>query len=72
MKRTMTGIMAAALAVGGMMQADTVAREVFNFPKPSKPRSTKLWTCRKCGNKFSPNVSNSLCDGCIRARDGES
>lgn len=36
-----------------------------------KLRNRRVWKCKKCRNEFYPNMSNSLCDECIRRRDGD-
>ncbi|WDL97822.1 hypothetical protein [Alicyclobacillus sp. ALC3] len=63
MKRTLTGIAAASMVLAA-------AAQVMEPPKARKVQP-RQWTCRKCGSKFHPQMSPTLCDDCIRRRDAK-
>lgn len=69
MNRKVSSIAAAALMLGAISANDPISSRLMGVKKTTK---RKLWTCRKCGEKFYPNISNSLCDECIKRRDGVS
>lgn len=59
----------AGIAMSLGVMNDPFASFVEEVSKAETQASRKLWTCKKCNQKFHPHLGPTLCDDCIQERD---